>query len=302
MNYRYLLKHRELFQYTIGISYPQFEALLPTFTIALRRAESQKAYAKERQRVPGGGRKPTLKTDRQKLFFILFYYKTYPTFRYAQTLFWFDKRNIQLWVRSLEHVLFTAVGYQLHLPAVRVKHLDHWFAVCPALKEFLVDATERAIQRPEDPAYQERYYSGKKKHHSVKNQLMVHPRTKRILAVSDTVEGKRHDKKLLEDDPLYLKLPSGSTGMGDSAYQGVTEEHPFLKLIVPKKKPPGGALTEEEKTVNTTISSVRVLVEHPIAWLKHFNVLSQRFRNRLEHVDQPIKTIACLYNFTRSHR
>lgn len=302
MNYQYLLRHRELFQYTIGISYAQFEAILPKFSLALRRAEHENAFSRERQRAPGGGRKPTLKTDRQKLFFVLFYYKTYPTFRFAQTLFWFDKRNIQLWVRFLEGVLFAALGYQLDLPTVRVRHLRHWFEVCPALKEFLVDATERAIQRPKDPIQQEFYYSGKKKRHAVKNQLLVHPRTKKILAVSDTVEGKRHDKRLLEDDPLFLKIPPGATGVGDSAYQGVTEEHPFLKLVIPKKKPPGGALTEEEKTVNTTISSVRVLVEHPIAWLKHFNVLNQRFRNRLDHVDLPIKTIACLYNFTRTYR
>lgn len=286
----------------IGISHPQFEVLLPKFAQTLRQAEHHRDWSRTRERAPGGGRKPTLKTDRQKLFFILFYYKTYPTFRYAQTLFWFDKRNIQLWVRFLEGVLSAALGYQLHLPEVRVKHLDHWLTLCPALKEFLVDATERTIQRPKDPAQQEYYYSGKKKRHTVKNQLLVHPRTKRILAVSDTVEGKRHDKKLLEDDPVYVRIPPGSTGMGDSAYQGVTEEHPFLNLVVPKKKPPGGALRPGEKTINTTISSVRVLVEHPIAWLKHFNVLSQRFRNRLRHVDQPIKTIACLYNFTRTHR
>jgi hypothetical protein len=302
MNYRYLLTHKELFQYTIGISYRQFESLLPKFAASLRHAEHQRAWRKERVRDPGGGRKPTLKTDRQKLFFILFYYKTYPTFRFAQTLFWFDKRNIQLWVRFLEGVLWSALGYQLRLPSVRVKHRDHWFEICPSLKEFLVDATERAVQRPGDPVTQEFYYSGKKKHHAVKNQLLVHPKTKKILAVSDTVEGKRHDKTLLEDDPLYLKIPPGSTAMGDSAYQGVTEEHPFLRLVVPKKKPPGAILTEGETAVNHRISSIRVRVEHPIAWLKHFNIMSQRFRNRLEHVDLPFKTIACLYNFTRTYR
>ena len=38
----------------------------------------------------------------------------------------------------------------------------------------------------------------RKKRHTVKNQLVVHPRNTRILTVSLTVEGKRHDKKLLE--------------------------------------------------------------------------------------------------------
>lgn len=302
MNYQYLLKHPDLFQYVIGITHRQFELLLPKFTASLRQAESVRAWNKERVREPGGGRKPSLKTDRRRLFFVLFYYKVYPTFRFAQTVFCFDKRNIQLWVRFLEGVLFGALGYQLYLPEVRIRHFNHWLTVCPALKEFLVDATERPVQRPQDNQQQERYYSGKKKRHTVKNQVYVHPKTKRILAISNTVEGKRHDKKLLEDDKRYYQLPPGSTGAGDSAYQGVTAEHPFLKLVIPKKKPPGGELTDGEKATNKTISSIRVNVEHPLAYLKHFNILSHRFRNRLNRVHQPFEALACLYNFTRTHR
>lgn len=302
MNYQYLLKHPNLFQYVIGISHHQFELLLPRFVKSLRQAEYVRAWSQDRDRQPGGGRKASLATDRQKLFFVLFYYKVYPTLRFAQTVFCFDKRNIQLWIRFLEGVLFGALGYQLHLPQVRIRHLNHWLTICPVLKEFLVDATERPVQRPKDNQQQERYYSGKKKRHTVKNQVYVHPRTKRILAVSDTVEGKRHDKKLLQDDQRYYQLPPGSTGAGDNAYQGVTAEHPFLKLVVPKKKPPGGELTGEEKIVNKTISSIRVRVEHPLAYLKHFNILSHRFRNRLSHAHQPFETLACLYNFSRRHR
>ena len=68
MNYHYLLNHKDLFPYIIGITYKQFELILHKFSPALRSAEHKKAYAKKRLRIPGGGRKPTLKTDRQKLF------------------------------------------------------------------------------------------------------------------------------------------------------------------------------------------------------------------------------------------
>ena len=97
MNYQYLLKHKELFPYIIGITYKQFELLLPKFSHALRRAEHKKAYEKERVRAPGGGRKSKLLTDRQKLFFIFFYYKVYPSFRFAQILFEIDKSNLFYW-------------------------------------------------------------------------------------------------------------------------------------------------------------------------------------------------------------
>lgn len=293
----YLLKHPELFQYALGIKYSQFQVLLPKFSVALRQAET--TWLKQsRINQPGQGRKPHLNSDWEKLFFILFYYKVYPTFRFAQVLFGFDKRNVQIWVRRLEKVLWSSLGYQLDLPVRKVGHFRHWFEVCPQLKEFIVDCTERQIQRPL-ANIQEFYYSGKKKAHTVKNQLLVNPRNKRVLAVSNTVEGKRHDKQVFVDDPLFLKLPPGSLGIGDSAYPGI--HHPFLRLITPVKKPPGKELSEMDKHNNKSISQIRVRVEHPLAYLKHFNILSQKYRNRISTVDLPFRNIACLYNFSRSY-
>ena len=75
---------------------------------------------------------------------------------------------------------------------------------------------------------------------------------KRILTVSDTYEGKRHDKKIFEEDPLFLKIPPNSTGMGDSAYQGI--KHPFLRMVVPNRSPPKRELSKSEKQVNKSIS------------------------------------------------
>lgn len=296
-NHTYLLKHRELFQYVIGISYKQFQELLPRFSRALRTAEHAKAWKKKRIREPGGGRKATLKTDAEKLFFILLYYKAYPTFRFAQVLFGFDKRNIQVWMRFLEQALFTALGYALELPTRKIRNHGEWLEVCPQLSDFLVDATERAIQRPKDKEKQKEYYSGKKKHHTVKNQLIVHPKSKKIIAVSKTSEGKRSDKRLFVEDPLYTAIPPGAHGTADKAYIGI--EHPFLTLTIPKKKPPGKELTEEEKEANRQISKVRIYVEHPNAYMKHFGILSNRFRSSIERTELPLKTIAAIYNFTR---
>lgn len=299
MNYEYLLKHKELFQYAIGVTYSQFEQIFWKFVPVLREVEYKRAYSKIRVRQPGAGRRPALKTDRRKLFFVLLYYKTYPTFRFAQVLFGFDKRNVQLWVRFLAPVLFTALEQELVLPKRKIRSFGHWLTICPALSEFIADCTERQIQRPKDKDVQENYYSGKKKHHTVKNQLLVNPRNKKILAIGKTVAGRHHDKQIFTTESLFLQLPKGARGMGDSAYQGVSKEHPFLTMVVPRKKPPGGELTIEEKETNRNISSIRVQVEHPISYLKHFNILSQRFRSRPVYADLPIHTIAAIYNFTR---
>ena len=290
--------HPDVFQGVTGIKYSQFQALLTKFGPVLRHRE-QLWLKHPRLRLPGGGRKPALKSDMEKLFFILFYYKTYPTFRFASALFDLDKRNVQLWVRRLEPVLFGALGYELTLHTTRVRNFNHWFQVCPQLKEFIVDCSERQIRRPKDANNWQFYYSGKKKRHTVKNQILVNPRDQRILSVSETVEGKRHDKQVFEDSWVYTRIPKKAKALGDSAYQGV--HHPFLRLTTPVKKPPGGELPREMKAQNRLISQVRVRVEHPLSYLKHFNILSQVFRGQIHRADLPFKTIACIYNFTRNY-
>jgi len=276
-NLEYLLKHQELFQYVIGIRYYQFLDILPKFSQALRLAEAKKARSKKRVREVGGGRKAKLSDDYQKLFFILFYYKTYPTFRFAQSLYQLDKRNIQLWVKFLAPVLFNTLGYELSLKMrKRISRFDLWLEEYPQLSEFIVDCTERAIQRPKDNQIQAEYYSGKKKHHSVKNQVLVSPKTNKILAVSGTVSATIHDKKLFDSDPLLLHLPENSQGMGDLGYLGTENLSPNLKMILPQKKPPGKDLTDSQKVNNKAISSIRVRVEHPFSYLKHFNILRDK--------------------------
>ncbi|MBI4100699.1 transposase [Candidatus Microgenomates bacterium] len=303
LNQEYLLKHRELFQYVIGITFSQFQKLLPKFTGVLRQAEIKKAYSRKRLREIGGGRKAKLADDYQKLFFILFYYKTYPTFRFAQVIYGLDKRNIQLWVKFLASVLFSTLGYELTLKVrKRISRWDLWLEEYPELAEFIIDCTERLIQRPKDNRIQQEHYSGKKKAHCIKNQILVSPQTNRILSVSPTLPGTIHDKKIFDYDPAFLRAPPDSVGMGDSAYQGADGNNSHLKMVIPKKKPPGGELSQEEKAANRTISSIRVRVEHSLSYLKHFGILNQKFRGRItnqQNLDLPIQTIACIYNFTR---
>lgn len=300
MNFKYLLKHTDLFPAVVGIPHARFEQLLDKFVPELRRAEHHLAWSKDRCRLPGAGRKATLKTDRQKLFFILFYYKTYPTFRLAQAVFGLDKRNAQLWKQLLEQVLQRSVKYQLHLPKIKSRYLGEIIEVCPKLRDCVIDATERRINRPK--VNQEYYYSGKKKAHTVKNQIYLGPRSRKILSVSETVEGKRHDKQLAVDDPSLYTIPPGATLMADSGYLGLDKENTRMKLVTPYKKPRGKPLLDFQKQNNKQISSIRVRVEHPFSWMKHFHILKHQFRGRIKQADIPFRTIACLYNFNLAYQ
>lgn len=301
MNFNYLLKHPELFPAVIGLSHTRFEQLYHKFVPYLRQAEEVKAWQYQRLRIPGGGRKARLKTDRQKLFFILFYYKVYPTYRVAQAIFLLDKRNVQIWKIFLEAVLHKAINYQLHLPLIKARYLNQVIQVCPQLKFCLIDASERRINRPK--LNQEYYYSGKKKCHTVKNQIYLNPRSRKVLAVSTTVEGKRHDKQLATDDPTLYLIPPGSTTMTDSGYLGLNKDnHRIKRFITPYKKPKNKELSDFQKQNNKTISSIRVRVEHPFAFMKSFHILKDQFRGRIKQADTPFKVIACLYNFNLAYR
>lgn len=301
MNYQYLITHKELFPYAVGVTYQQFLLILPKFVSALYHQEQKRLYSKKRLRVPGGGRKPTLKTTKQKLFFILFYYKVYPTFRLAQILFELDKSNCLYWKKLLEQVLFVALGYELALPKVKVKSVIGYLEICPSLRNFIVDATERRIQRPRDQQIQEFYYSGKKKYHTVKNQLIVSAKTNRILAISDTVEGKLHDKRLMEEDGMIYRAPPKAYALGDSGYLGARKVHPWVRFVTPVKKPPQKKLSLVQKQTNKSLSQIRVRVEHTLSYLKHFNILSGTFRGKVITSHQPFVNLACVYNFTRTH-
>ena len=74
-----------------GLSQDQFDHLLPFFS-ALYETTQQKTYAEgvesgTRRRKPGGGSKGKLPTMAEKLPFVLYYYKTYPTFDVLGTHF-----------------------------------------------------------------------------------------------------------------------------------------------------------------------------------------------------------------------
>jgi hypothetical protein len=59
--------------------------------------------------------------------------------------------NLCHWSNFLSKVLFEALGYELKLPETRINSLHGLFTVCPALKQFIVDGTERPIERPKNP-------------------------------------------------------------------------------------------------------------------------------------------------------
>jgi hypothetical protein len=49
---------------------------------------------------------------------------------------------------------------------------------------------------------------------------------------------------------------------------------------MPKKKPRGKELTDEEKAKNKVISSIRVRIEHVIGGIKRMRITTDKFSNK----------------------
>jgi hypothetical protein len=157
----------------------------------------------------------------------------------------------------------------------------------------LVDATEQQVYRSQDSDKRKQYYSGKKKQFTLKTQLVTDGEH-HIQAISTSVPGATHDKKLSDKVHTLERLPDGAAVDADKGYQGLDkqvslvtvrnpetgEEQQIPRLIIrtPFKKPKGGELTDEQKAFNRQLGAVRVRVEHCIGWVKNWAIIATRFR------------------------
>lgn len=302
-----------------GLSEEEFEKLLAVFTQCLE-SEKRQRYKQQRtrrRRGPGGGRKGRLSTPELKLFFLLYYLKNYPTFDVLGGLFDLSpskaKENVSRLfpvLKQAEKQLQILPHRHLHRPAEHRPTADQKAQQAHENNvKIIIDATERPCQRPTHARTQKRYYSGKKRRHTLKNTIIADG-ARGLCVVGPTAPGSQHDFALLkkELDPEQPGL-SDVEAIVDLGYQGIVERYPTLETIhIPHKKPrktkanPNPCLTPQQKKENRSIGRARVAVEHLIGDLKVFRILSDRFRNRIDQMaDQAIVLVAGLCNLKNNY-
>ena len=158
----------------------------------------------------------------------------------------------------------------------------------------LVDATEQHVYRPgKSNETRKLYYSGKKKIFTIKTQMLTDD-DYHILAISVSVPGAMHDKKLSDEVQTLERLPDGCEVDADKGYQGmasqvslvtvcnpetgIEQQDPRLTVCILFKKLKGKELTEQQEEFNSQLSAIRVRVEHCIGWVKNWAIVATRFR------------------------
>lgn len=276
-----------------GLNIKEFEILLNSF----ERVVHEYFASRKRHRNIGGGRKGAIPDAKSKLFYILFYIKTYPTYDLAGFVFGVDRRRCWEWFHTLMPLLEKAMGRKITLPKRKIHSVEDLVKAYPEVKDLFIDATERRTQRPKKSKVNKKRYSGKKKVHTRKNTIIA-DENKRILFVSPTKEGKLHDLKQLKKTGILEHIPKDMTLWVDKGYQGIKSALRNDNVVMmPKKKPRGKELTYEQKQENRIISSIRIVVEHAINGIKRFGAMSGIYRNRKGQDDQIFYLCACLWNF-----
>jgi hypothetical protein len=278
-----------------GLNLKALTALQPSFAQALAEAPIPRRSQQPRERAVGGGRKPRLVSVEDKLIYILFYFKCYPTFDLAGLLFDLDRSQANRWMHRLQPVLEAALGQQLALPKRKLSSLSEFVEAFPDVERVILDVTERPVQRAKDNAKQRDDYSGKKKRHTRSHLALVEP-DRKILIFSQAYAGRHNDKGILNQEGWAEWIPDEVVIQGDLGFFGLQNE--VVNVELPLKKPRGGQLSDDQKADNRALASERVVCEHSFAGLKRYGIAHQVYRNRIEGFDdRSMVTAAALWNF-----
>jgi hypothetical protein len=269
LNITRALNNDRILRALTGLNRKAFDELCVVFGTVYE--ESLNKASAPRKRARGGGRKARLQSTQAKVFFILFYFKCYPTFDVLSVIFDLERGRSNRWVHRLQGILETALDRKMVLPERKLESMEMFLARFPEVKTVIFDGTERAVQRPQDDDKQKEHYSGKKKRHTRKHITGTTP-DKRVIFLTPAKPGKIHDIRQLREAILVDNIPDEVEIQGDLGFQGLHNE--FVNIHLPHKKPRGKELSETQKQENKAFSSERVVCEHAHSGIKRYNSLA----------------------------
>ena len=247
------------------------QALTALFAAAVPELLRQRAVRQQRpgrQRAAGGGRRRTLSPEREILL-TLIYLRHNVAHEVVGALFGVSadtsENTFHEVVRGLREVC----------PAPRWDAEKHWQKGAASWQpeepdRVLIDSFETPVPRPSTEPQQRQRYSGKKKRHTLKTQVVTDGAGE-LLEIDPGHRGPLADKRLYEQSGAgerYEAVPK----QADLGYQGC------VAVEVPHKKPKGGTLMSEQRAENRTKAARRVRVEHAIRRLKGFKIVRQDYR------------------------
>ena len=196
----YIYNHPSETKRIIGISYEQLMKVIEN----AQRIEEEKKRLKElkekRLIKPGGGRKRNLSQE-EEIILSLYYLHNTPTFQLLGINFGVSEstaNNIfHYWINILQELLPASLLEQVKKNESELE----WVKEILTELELIVDSTEQTRERPGEYEEQKKYYSGKKKNHTFKNQIITTPNGREIVDVIVGERGPEREVNLLRRQP-----------------------------------------------------------------------------------------------------
>lgn len=272
MNITKLKQSPKTFSRIFGITPDKFDELLLQIEPLWQKAEVKRL--KHRRKIKkGSGRKYVL-TLEQSVAMLLLYTRSYVTHIFLAALFDIHESGVCRYFAKVRPVVESVFDIPTEKADLREEEI----------LKLVVDTTEQRTERRSRGSG----YSGKKKAETIKTQIVISRKNKKITHVSPSVPGNIHDKKLFDDSGVALP----SNAKGDLGYLGTN-------ITIPHKSSKLHSLTTTQKDFNTRHSRGRIIVEHVFAVLKSYGILANRFRGHLTNYHQHFVIVCGLYNFAR---
>ncbi|MBW3058726.1 MAG: IS5/IS1182 family transposase [Spiroplasma poulsonii] len=229
-----------------------------------------------------GGKTNKLSLE-NRLLMTLLYWREYQTYFHLGKSFDISEANCYRNIKWIENILIKNSDFQ-QLAGKKALINDYFND-----KTIIIDATETPIQRSKKR--QKQSYSGKKKKHTIKTQVIIEQETKKIIATSFSL-GKKHDYALFKESKIPIL--KNTKLIVDSGYQGIQKNH--NNVLIPTKKTKKNPLNKEQKQYNRLVSKMRIIIENIFAILKKFKIITEKYRNRRKRFVLRFNLIASIYN------
>jgi DDE superfamily endonuclease/Helix-turn-helix of DDE superfamily endonuclease len=326
--YHNLQRYPSVFRSLTGLRVAEFDQLMKDVTPLYADAErARHTFTREghpRQRAVGAGPHFSLWV-RDQLLLAVVWLRQYPTNEVAGFLFGVSDSTVSRLVSRVVPLLAKAGKDGMRMPDPGRKHrrtLDDLLSEIPELG-VVIDTFEQPVQRPKPPkpksrdggkreAEADRWYSGKKKRHTVKSQVGVDRNSGEIVDVGESVPGPTNDLILLKQSKLLERLPPGVSGEGDLAYVGIASLHPQKLGFTPRRKPRGAdkhrprghdkERPPQDIAYNTAFAHSRIVVEHTILRMRRYQCLWQTDRHHRRGHTERVAAVAGLVNRQIRHR
>lgn len=281
----YINNHPKETKRIMGITYKQLMKLIENAQRIEKEKKQEIAKTEKRLIKAGGGRKKTL-THEEEIILTLYYLHHIPTFQLLGIHFGISESSanniFHYWIDILREILPESL-----LEEVKKNENEYlWVKEILTELELIVDSTEQSRERPSEYEEQKKYYSGKKKNHTLKNQIITTPKGTEIVDVIVGEKGPVSDINLLRKQ--QEKFDEKQKFQGDKAYLGAE------RTTTPKKKPRNQEMPEEIKKENQEKAQKRIFVEHVIRLIKIFGIARERFRLKEDNYEKIILTICGL--------